>query len=177
MFKQSKPLSLAAGVLAVGVLIVGAPRAAHAIAATLVQVTNTASNPVVAQSPNTQAAQLVELQTHNGVTIPAHDNYPFTQVTTTGEAGVSFVAPPGQYLVITGMDVNTYSPQTSIYLQATTNVVSNPLQLMSEADLQSVGFQQIRYPSGIVYPSGTYVYVGAGANQAKVTVYGYLTNN
>ena len=52
MFRLHKSvLSLAAGALALGVLILAAPRAAHAIAATLVQIRNTAANPAVTQSP------------------------------------------------------------------------------------------------------------------------------
>jgi hypothetical protein len=47
MFRLPKSvLSFCGGALALGVLILAAPRAAHAIAATLVQVTNTAANPV-----------------------------------------------------------------------------------------------------------------------------------
>ena len=47
MFRLPKSaLSFGAGALAVAVLILAAPRGAHAIAATLVQVTNTAANPV-----------------------------------------------------------------------------------------------------------------------------------
>jgi hypothetical protein len=41
--------------------MLAAPRAAHAIAATLVQVVNTPSNPAITQSVPTQASQLVSL--------------------------------------------------------------------------------------------------------------------
>lgn len=47
MFQLPKSvLSFGAGALTLGVFILAAPRAAHAISATLVQVTNTAANPV-----------------------------------------------------------------------------------------------------------------------------------
>ena len=47
MMKPPKSiLSFGAGILTLGVLILAAPRAAHAIAATLVLITNTSSNPV-----------------------------------------------------------------------------------------------------------------------------------
>jgi hypothetical protein len=55
MFKTSKSiLSFGACALALGVRMLAAPRANHAIAATLVQVTNTASNPAGADHPNFQ---------------------------------------------------------------------------------------------------------------------------
>ena len=60
MFRK-RILSYGAVALAAAVLILATPPAARAIAATLVQVTNTSVNPAVAQSPDTQAAQLVRL--------------------------------------------------------------------------------------------------------------------
>lgn len=48
MFRIPKTvLSIGAGALALGALILAAPRTAHALAATLVQVTNTSANPVI----------------------------------------------------------------------------------------------------------------------------------
>lgn len=69
MFKSSKRIvSFGACAVALGILALTAPKAAHAFAATLVQVTNTALNPVVAQSPTTQASQLINLGAQgNGV--------------------------------------------------------------------------------------------------------------
>ena len=46
MFKLPKTLNYGAAALAAGVLILAAPRAVHAVAATLVQVTNTTADPV-----------------------------------------------------------------------------------------------------------------------------------
>jgi hypothetical protein len=51
MFRLPKSvLSFGAGAVALGVLVFAAPRAAHAIAATLVQVANTSANPVLVES-------------------------------------------------------------------------------------------------------------------------------
>ena len=58
MFKLPKTLSTyGAAALAAGVLILAAPRAAHAIAATLVQVVNTTANPV----PNLDAERIARI--------------------------------------------------------------------------------------------------------------------
>ena len=46
---------------AVGILMLGVPRAAYAVAAALVQVTNTASSPVISQSIGNQALRLSRL--------------------------------------------------------------------------------------------------------------------
>jgi len=54
-------LAVGAVVLAGGLITLTNPRTVHAVAAALVQVTNTASNPVVTQSTANQAAQIVHL--------------------------------------------------------------------------------------------------------------------
>jgi hypothetical protein len=55
-------LSFGAAVFAVGALLLAVPRTAHAVAAILVQVTNTAVNAAITQSVPSQAAQLVNLE-------------------------------------------------------------------------------------------------------------------
>src|SRR5579863_4422906 len=100
MFKPSKSvLSFGAGALALSVLILAAPRAAHAIAATLVQVTNTPANPAVTQSVGQQASQLVNLLAIGS------SGTQFSRVSPGGLVTFGYTVPANQYLVITAVDL------------------------------------------------------------------------
>jgi len=108
MFRPSKSvLSFGAGAFAVIALTLAAPKAAHAIAATLVQVTNTAANPAIAQSPNTQAAQLVYLEAFAN---PAPCNQCVSSATfgaylQNANFSNNYSIPAGETLVITAVDI------------------------------------------------------------------------
>jgi hypothetical protein len=178
MLKLSKSvLSFGAGALAVVALMLAAPRAAHAIAATLVQVTNTPANPAIAQSPTTQAAQLLTLELSRDP-IPGSGYSYFFPVTFAG-AGVDFIVPANQSFVITDIDLTPSgcsSATPGLFLN------SNPTSVLS----LTMAFLQVpsgisthlEYRSGFVFPPGSTP--GGSMSQCTETgvfVHGYLTSN
>jgi hypothetical protein len=170
-----KPLNNRFGqaVVALGVvatLVLVTPRAAHALAAAMVQVANTPENPAVTQDTSKRAGQLIQL-----LCIVAAG-----QITNCGEGGISNTLPPpytvpsGQNLVITSIELNGYAGYSG----------NNQVVLLDE--VQNVGYHlwdfsgpitsQFQYPSGIVLPSGTTPSVSS-TNGAFAQITGYLTNN
>src|ERR1700734_2422896 len=106
MFRLPKSvLAVGGAALATVLLILAAPRTVHAVAAALVQVTNSASDPVVTQSIGQQAAQSVDLECVPSV-IPGNGT---CYVVTDGSRGSTpYVVPANQSLVITAVDVYTF---------------------------------------------------------------------
>jgi hypothetical protein len=179
MFRLSKSvLSLAAGAIALGMLILAAPRAAHALAAALVEVTNTSANPVITQSTNTEASQLVTLLLPVNTDLPPNSGLvAMCQFSVpSGESATPYAVPAGQHLVVTGMDINLGGGSAYIQLYLPW---SGGNWAISNASLSTQGFQQIRYSSGIVFGSGSAVYVqnGGPSGSADVVIHGYLTAN
>ncbi len=164
-----KPLfSYGAVALAAAVLSLAAPRAAHAIAATLVQVTNTAANPAITQGTEKQAAQLVDLfaQGQNGQ---------FYNVLPTGGYVYGYTIPSNQYLVITGVDVTPTCAGSAAF----TLITSGTLEIKSwyVAGGNTTHFD---YPSGIPLAPGltpTASLNSTGNCPAFVQMHGYLTSN
>jgi len=169
-----KPLfSYGAVALAAAVLLLAAPRAVHAIAATLVQVTNTAANPAIVQSPNTQAAQLVSMTAFATVATAA----PLEVYTLNSTPpGVPYVVPNGQYLVITAVDiipepacsgptiVDLYGGSVAGKIWAVAPNMTNHFEYPSGIVIASGGSPSIRVPNG--EPCG-----------ASLDAHGYLTSN
>ncbi len=106
MFRPPKSvLSYGAVAVATGILMLAAPRAAHAIAATLVQVTNTAANPAITQGVEKLASQNVLLVSSAGLVLP-HGSAVLQQMFPNGTVDASpFVVPAGQTLVVTTIDL------------------------------------------------------------------------
>jgi hypothetical protein len=106
MIRLSKSVLAVGGVVLAGSLItLMEPKTVHAVAAALVQVTNTAANPVVTQSIGQQAAQSVDLECVPSV-IPGNGT---CYVVTDGSRGSTpYVVPANQSLVITAVDVYTF---------------------------------------------------------------------
>jgi hypothetical protein len=176
-------LALAGVVLAVGALTLAVPRAAHAIAATLVQVANTASNPAVTQNVSGQAAQLVYLNT-NLLPNSSKSLYQFGP----GLYDYSgYTVPAGQSLVITAADLLPASTGGCLSGQFTFILYGNSpvaAQVMWTVSAPNIG--HFEYPSGIVFGPGsspgiTFSYAsttsGNCGNGANVNLFGYLTNN
>jgi hypothetical protein len=175
MFRTPKTvLSFGTGAVALGFVILASPRAVHAVVATLVQVTNTTANPVVAQNVNTQASQLVELSVQ--LFYPHVGFVPLYLVNGTGLTP-NYVVPANQNLVITAVDL---SPIGSC---------PNPLwtQLAAPAQLKvwwvpAGGTSHFAYPSGIVLGPGS-TPEAFGLNIVNDTcsllfdMHGYLTSN
>lgn len=84
--------------------------------------------------------------------------------------------PAGQHLVVTGMDVDLAGGPAYIQLYLPWN---GGAWAISNALLSTQGFQQIHYNSGIVFGSGSQVYVQNGGNSgtADVVIHGYMTAN
>jgi hypothetical protein len=175
MFKPSRSvLSFGAGALALGVLMLAAPRAARAIAATLVQVTNTAANPAVAQSPNTQAAQLVTLGLSE-FTIPGSGGWDYFVPVSAAGVGAPFTVPANQSLVVTDID---FAPTctNSAYFYLNPNTASDVYfaNLLVPAGITT----HIEYHSGFVFPPGSTPGGSlGGCTSVFVLMHGYLTSN
>ncbi len=173
MFRPPKSvLSFAAGALVVGVLILAVPRAAHAIAATLVEVTNTAANPATTQNTNAQAAQILNLNTlvKKGQTPLLDSLFP------DGFISHGYTVPPSQFLVITTADLTSTAcnAATQVFL----NELKGPVKWWTVSGLNTLHFD---YPQGIVLASDTepYVYIESSEPNCSVQLqlHGYLTSN
>jgi len=178
---KSRLFKLGAGALALGAIGLFTPRAAHALAATLVQVTNTISNPAITQGTNTAAGQAVLLALPQAADLNPGSIGSLSQILpTTGNTNTPYVVPAGQTLMVTGMDVTTTNAGGAFMSLIEPNSSGN--QPVSWVYLPKAGTQQMTFPTGIAYPSGFQVSVYcppgfAGTGSADVFVHGYLTTN
>jgi hypothetical protein len=177
MFHLPKTLTYGAAALTAGALILAAPRAAHAIAATLVQVTNTAASPAVAQDVSKLASQQVTLVTSADVT-PGTDQR-LSQIYASGAVSPgTFVVPAGQTLIVTSIDVTASVPgsgtsgitisNTEPGYQIETFIVTNSVTTI------------LQFPTGILFPAGESVLIGgvySNSGTVGAIVRGYLTSN
>jgi hypothetical protein len=103
MLRLSKSVLAVGGVVLAGALItVMNPKTVHAVAAALVQVTNTASNPVVTQGVGAQAGNMVQL-----ICPLALSQTNFSCFDSTGGVSTNspYTVPARKSLVITAIDV------------------------------------------------------------------------
>jgi hypothetical protein len=171
---------------AVGILILGLPRAAHAVVATLVQVSNTVAAPAIMQSISEQAQQLLQVRclglglndagsTHCNFIAPTGLAYGVSSAITIGL---------GQNFVITGVDISPANIPATCPAD-----VTGTLQINSAAGQQGRsswmvaadnGTQHFAYPSGILIAGGT-EFVGLNVSSSNgncgmvVDMFGYLT--
>jgi hypothetical protein len=188
-------------VLALGLFILAAPRTVHAVAAALVQITNTASNPVVTQSIGGQAANIVHLRCDTYMVQSSSVCLPVTSAgILNGQSyPAPYTVPSGNNLVITAIDV--YPPPNAgincsgVYA-ATIGIINsaeyvNFLSFQTSSDPVTTHFTYPS-PSGIVMAPGTGVYstgniynqttgqlVGNCADSVvdTIDIFGYLTAN
>jgi hypothetical protein len=157
-----------AAAIVAAALLLAAPRAAHAIAATLVQVTNTAASPAITQGTEKQAAQLVDLFAQSSFS-------EFYNVLPTGNYVFGYAIPSNQYLVITGVDVTPATCQGTISVSL---VTSGTLEIKSwyVAGPNTTHFD---YPSGILLAPGLTPTAAFSSSSciAFVQMHGYLTSN
>ena len=173
-------LSLGTAALGIGVLTLALPRAAHAVAVALVQVSNTAANPAITQSAPSQAAQLVRLFAIISPLDAAGAS--FGALTAGQQSSGQYSVPNNQSLVITAIDVTPPGGCASgafgfkLFGLGTLPVWT--------ASAPFTG--HFEYPSGIVLPPGTAVSIefASASNTAgncgqsmTVLMYGYLTSN
>src|SRR5262249_548116 len=101
-FRRFAPSFLALA-LAVAVLTLAVPRAAHAVVATLAPVTNTVSNPAITSDVSKQSGQLVHLVVGTNSS-GARTNFGAVS-TTGGPLTLPYTIPANQNLVITDVDL------------------------------------------------------------------------
>ena len=176
MIRLSKSvLAVGAVVLAGSLITLMNPKTVHALAAALVQVTNTASNPAVTQSVGAQAGNMVHLTCE--VVFSAGGNT-CLRVAADGSAS-SFTVPAGESLVITAIDVlpedfNVCHENYTLFL-GTPNFGGVFLHVTTtNATLTS----HFIYPSGLVIGEGITPTLGGDgscSDSESVNMYGYLT--
>jgi hypothetical protein len=181
---------------AVGILMLGVPRAAHAVAAALVQVANTASNPVITQSISQQAAQIVQIECGylpgSGIggqppVLLGCVAVPATGVFSYGSPQV-YVVPAGETLVVTSVDILSGAVagtpcMSSAFPQMSTEAPAGPASYLVENRKAWIvpagaGTVQYVYPSGILFSTGTIIEgVDSFVGPCTLTVdlHGYLT--
>ena len=181
-------LAVGGVVLAGGLITVMNPRTVHAVAAALVQVTNTASNPVVTQSIGQQAAQSIDLECVPSIT---PGNGTCRLVTNGFPDSTPYVVPANQSLVITAVDVYTFVadneavnglPACNAGREDTVNT-SGGSPLVWEI-VNNTSPTHFTYPSGVVFgplspvtSSAKHYTAGLDAEcgEDQILLYGYLT--
>jgi hypothetical protein len=172
--KLAQRILMGSGALALTILALAlaTPRAAHAIAATLVQVVNSAANPVISQDVSKLASQNVSL---TGDTQVNQDTSPLFTVAADGSVSTSpYTVPAGQTLIITSADLNPnigVSSYSSVGLGLPAN--SSAFGFWEVAPGISTQFV---YTAGIAIASGTTPQF-LSANPLVLRLHGYLTAN
>jgi len=165
---------------AVGILMLGVPRAAHAVAAALVQVANTASNPVIAQGIGQQAAQIVQIECAGGGCVAVGPPGVLN-----GIGSSTYVVPEGQTLVVTAVDILSNaagsgsacnsSAFVDVFVIVGLNGTSGRKSWLVPA---GAGTAHYVYPSGILFSSATAIVGVANVTSActlTLDMHGYLT--
>jgi hypothetical protein len=151
------------------------PKAVHAVTAALVQVTNTASNPVVSSEVSLAPAQIVELACTTGAEC-------FQVQPGGGVTSISgYVVPAGKTLVITDIDI--YTGVSSIIGVAILSNDFSSCPLCSRFDpplLYDVAQDGLTHhfslAHGVAWPSGATLLM-EGSFGFSEHLYGYLANN
>ena len=153
------------------------PGTLHAVAATLVEVTNTMGNPVLTLPLKDAASQQVLLTNQSGLITPG-TTAPLSQVSPTqGPLDNLYAVPAGQNLVVTGVDVICpAAPMApSSWNTGTTPPAPSPFEFYS-GGVQ--GLQSYNYPNGLVVPAGMNLIIDntdGTSDLFLVNVRGYLT--
>jgi hypothetical protein len=193
MFRLPKSvLAVGGAALATVLLLLAAPRTVHAVAAALVEVTNTSSNPVVTQTTGAQAANMVHLLCQ--FTMAGQSNACLQISSSAVLSALPYTVPSGNYLVITAADIAAQASGLAgcpgIYY-ARIGTVDGFLNL-STSDNGLTAHFAYPPPSGIVIapdtPLSAFGFIRnpatgqiAGSCAGSVTenadIYGYLTTN
>lgn len=173
-FVRVLTLALGMGVMAL-FLTLATPRALHAVAAVLVDVTNTVARPAISQDVSKLAASQVLLVGSIGQGSSGN----FHQVHSTGQDPSIFQVPEGKSLVVTSVDVLTAPGGFADLIETDqgNNVDLATWIWPTNGDPVTL---QFRYPSGLVLSSRSIPAIGghtAGNTIISVSLYGYLTAN
>jgi hypothetical protein len=166
-------------------LLILSPKAAKSVAAALVQVTNTISNPAITQSVPTTAQQMILLKTPYNTWINPNNELTLVQVLPDGTfVTTPYVVPAGQKLVVTQVDIAPFAQNGAwIVLRVLwPGGYSSPVENFY---LPNTATQDFRLTPGMVFPAGTSVAVDSNVPAfplpmtgiADVSVLGYLTVN
>jgi hypothetical protein len=174
-----KALSALGAIFLAALLIAAlAPKAAHAIVATLVQVANTSANPAITQGVPNLASQIVTLT----ASIDA-DSFtkvaPFYQVSPQGgSSGTVYVTPSTQSLVITSIEFAPAGGSGNLNLDFLNGF---SLETYEQWNVSAGSITNLQYPTGLVLgPNVAPILVpNSGSTTASFNVYlhGYLTAN
>jgi hypothetical protein len=170
MFRLPKSvLHFGAAAIALFALILAAPRTVHAIAATLVQITNTSANPVIAQAIGQSSAQMLTL-----VAQTAGSNETFAAFDSSLNKTIPYVVPAGQHFVVNAVDIDIPGS-----CSATSELVQLTYGLDKTWNVPTSATTHFVYPSGFVIPSGASPNAIALFNNCFATywIYGYQTPN
>jgi hypothetical protein len=176
MVRLSKSvLAVGATVLAAGLITLASPRTVHALAAALVEVTNTASNPVVTQSTSQQATQLVQMNCAIVGSVDARG----------AGSGLCGTVPSNQSLVVTAVDIalrnQGFCVAGATYAENLQVAGSDTAAYTWTLSYSGASFDPTThfiYPSGIVFPpNSTLEAAETGGCPANFQLTGYLTNN
>ena len=171
--------SVAAGALA---LILAAPRAVHAVAAALVQVTNTVSVPAITQPVASLGSQQVTLE----CPVNAQSNANPIECLRLGVGGSSAQeswAPPSEFVITSVMiTAPTGGGTTLVALSTLAFGLATGVQWIVPGDGLSHSFQT---PQGLAWPGGsplTFYFTNSGNSNGNnagpfAYVFGYLTSN
>jgi hypothetical protein len=172
---KNRIFQLATGLLTLGAIGLLAPRVAHAVVATLVQVANTASNPVVNSEVSRTAAQTISV--YSGLDV-AGDFTPFREMIPGGGLeSEAYVVPADQSFVITEIDIGAGLGGAFQLLPVTLgpNGESAPQIFQVPGDNLT---HQFVFPNGIVWPPGQSIPFSADPHELRyMTLRGYLTRN
>lgn len=195
--KKFRTLLLSGGGVAAAAVVITlfAPRAAHAIVAALVQVTNTTANPAITQVTAQQASQLVHLQSLISVTVNPTSGCgqdfgacpSMIQIDSHGfyaNSGNPYVVPAGENLVITSILFspnvnNSGNPNWEVQLGPAPGHLSGNYGNWNVAGY----FTTELHPTGIVVGPGLTLntfgvpLTAQSAVEMVVDAFGYLTAN
>lgn len=170
--KSAKRLLMVAGAVALAGLfsVMLAPKAVHAVVATLVEVSNTPANPVPTSDVYRSAAQSVSLYCSTIIGTGCISLPP------TGGSGTPYTVPAGQTLMVTDVEITTPTGGgvSAYYLQG---VGCGPYCGSQGWALPNDGnTHQFVFPSGIPFPAGSELNQ-LGDTGYSTFVRGYLTSN
>lgn len=181
-------LAVGGTVLAAGLIAFTNPKAVHAVAAALVQVTNTAANPVVTQSIGQQAAQSVVL---NCASSDASGIGACYSLSNGWRGSTAYVVPANQSLVVTAVDVYTFiADNEAVNGEPVCNAGREDAVRTSDGAVliweivNNTSPTHFTYPSGVVFaPSSPLTLsskhysagLDAECGSDQILLYGYLT--
>jgi hypothetical protein len=167
MIRLSKSLFAVGGVvLAGGLISFTNPKTVHAVAAALVQVTNTATNPVVTQS----VEQIAQVQVF----------CESSSQTCKDTGGNDYVVPANQNLVVTSIDLTGCTSESTLAVLEQVAPGNHPGFPRIPINLPATtNTTHLIYPSGIAFSGMTTLRFSISPNciTAGATLYGYLSTN